>query len=487
VSLSGVLNTARFALDAATAQTALVSRNIAGADQAGYVRKFAAPDLTSLSGNTIIRRAESPALFARATDAQSKSAAAAALAEGLGEMRGLFGGDERANAPTVRMDALRSALQAAAVDASDPVLASRAVDAAKQLAETVRSSATSVASMRNGIEERLGDEATRLNAMLASFETLNTRIVGGSRTGDVSDLKDQRDQLLRSMSEVTGIRATTRGNDDMVLQTESGVVLFETRARPVSYQSASPLTSGAPGGRFLVDGVPIAGPGAIMPVSSGTIAGLVAFRDGPAAELETRLDETARMLISAFSESDQSATPTKPDLPGLFTANGLSGLPATGVRVPGIAQRLEIAASVDPSKGGNVMLLRDGGISGDAAMRANTTNAAGFPDRLNALAKAFDVPLAADPSTGLGATRTVVEYAARGFGALEEARKAAGTNAETLGILKQRTEASLASETGVSLDAEMTRLLELERSYAASAKLITIVDQMYATLLGSVR
>jgi flagellar hook-associated protein 1 len=287
---------------------------------------------------------------------------------------------------------------------------------------------------------------------------------------------------------VIGVKAFSRADNDMVLQTDSGVLMFETRARPVSFQSASPLQAGQTGGRFMVDGVAVAGPNAVMPTGSGTVFGFINLRDGAAMDAEAKLDETARMLISAFREKDQTAG-GKPDIAGLFTADGLTSLPPDGVRVPGIAQRLSIAASVDPAKGGNINLLRDGGIGapGDTDYRSNTNSLSGFTARLNLLAQASDQPVAVDANSGLGTSRSVTDFSARAFGALEEQRRNATDMAEFSSIVLQRSTESLASETGVSLDAEMARLLELERSYSASAKIISVVDAMFDTLFSAVR
>ena len=106
---------------------------------------------------------------------------------------------------------------------------------------TIRGSATALSGQRNNIESRLGREAEKLNGSLASFENLNSRIVAGTRLGqDTTDLRDQRDEVLRGISDVIGVKAFSRADNDMVLQTDSGVLMFETRARPISYQSGSP-------------------------------------------------------------------------------------------------------------------------------------------------------------------------------------------------------------------------------------------------------
>jgi flagellar hook-associated protein 1 FlgK len=41
----------------------------------------------------------------------------------------------------------------------------------------------------------------------------------------------------------------------------------------------------------------------------------------------------------------------------------------------------------------------------------------------------------------------------------------------------------LSNATGVNLDAEMTNMLNLENSYASSAKLLTTVTSMFSALL----
>ncbi len=490
MSLSGVLNTARYALDSAAAQTALVSRNIAGAGDATYSRKLVESRAYSTEYSAPqIRRSENSALFARATEARSEAASASVLKDGLTQIRALFGGDGQENAPSTLISSMQIALRSAATDPSDRVLAGRALDAAKTLANSIRSSAAALSGQRNDIEARLGQEADKLNGSLASFENLNSRIVAGTRLGqDTTDLRDQRDEVLRGISDVIGVKAFSRAENDMVLQTDSGVLMFETRARPISYQSGSPLQAGQIGGRFMVDGVAVAGPNAVMPTSSGLVHGLISLRDGATLDAEAKLDETARMLISAFREKDQTAG-GKPDIAGLFTAEGLTSLPPDGVRVSGLARRLTIADAVDPAKGGNINLLRDGGIgaAADIDYRSNTSGLSGFTARLNLLAQATDQPVTVDPNEGLGASRSVADFSARAFGVIEETRRTVTDKAEFSSIVLQRSTQSLAAETGVSLDAEMARLLELERSYSASAKIISVVDAMYDALLSAVR
>ena len=73
----------------------------------------------------------------------------------------------------------------------------------------------------------------------------------------------------------------------------------------------------------------------------------------------------------------------------------------------------------------------------------------------------------------------------RGVGWLELNRSEANSAAETREATRYRASETLSNETGVSLDEEMSRLLELEQSYKASARLISVVDEMLKALLAA--
>jgi flagellar hook-associated protein 1 FlgK len=221
-----------------------------------------------------------------------------------------------------------------------------------------------------------------------------------------------------------------------------------------------------------------------MALHSGRLAGLAAIRDDYAPRYQAQLDEIARGLIQSFAESDQSGG-ALPDVPGLFTWSGDPAIPGTGA-VSGLAGEIRVAASVDPAQGGNAKLLRDGGISGNPAYVYNSTNAAGFTDRLQGLIDSLGASQAFDPSAGLGANATLASFASGSAGWLEEARKSATADASYSTALLTRATESLSNASGVNLDEEMTIMLELERSYQASAKLMSAVNDLFQTLLDSV-
>ena len=192
-------------------------------------------------------------------------------------------------------------------------------------------------------------------------------------------------------------------------------------------------------------------------------------------------------LIGAFAESDQSPSPTLPDAPGLFTYSGAPTMPPAGSLLVGLAGSIAVNANVDPVQGGDPTRLRDGGISnpGNPAYEYNTTGAAGYSDRLNQILDALQQQQSFDPAAAAGATATVSDFAASSVAWLQAARKSATDDADYKSTLLSRSSDALSSATGVNLDEEMTLLLELERSYQASSKLITTIDNMYGALLSA--
>ena len=74
-------------------------------------------------------------------------------------------------------------------------------------------------------------------------------------------------------------------------------------------------------------------------------------------------------------------------------------------------------------------------------------------------------------------TATLGSFASNSGAWLQEARKTANDGVSYAGTVLQRSTEALYKETGVNIDEEMASLLELERSYQASTRLISTIDQ----------
>ncbi len=491
MTLTTGLNIAKSALATVSAQTEVVSRNIAGAGEAGYVHRSAYPVSLEYGGAYLpqVTRDQNQLLFSRVLTVSGSQAGTSSLASGLDQLEAIYGDPQFGLSPVAAIEELGSALQLFAEAPHDPALAATAVARAADVADGLNAASATVQQVRAQADADMSASVARINDLLTQFEEVNTAITT-LRTEDPlrNDYFDSRDRILNQLSQEIGIKTASRDNDDMVIYTDSGVTLFEKVARDVSFQPTSIYEPATVGSTVYVDGVAVTGQTSVMPIADGRLAGLATLRDDIAPQVQDHLDEIARGMIEVFAETDQSAVPALPAAAGLFTYSGAPAVPVSGTLVTGLAADISINVSVDPAQGGDVMRLRDGAISdpGNPAYLYNQTGADGYTARLRELSEALEQPRAFDPATGLRDMASVGGFAGDAVGWLGQTRTQAHARAEYQTVLKERSELALSHRTGVNIDEEMTRLLELERSYQASARLITAVDQMYAALFAAV-
>lgn len=490
MSLTLGLDIAKSGIATSAERTSVISRNIAGAEDPNATRKNANVH-TLLTGGVhvaAITRTTDPQLLENVLDATSSYQSDSIIAKALDRIDLTADDPELDRSPAAMLAKFSAAVQAYASGPNDTILASAALNAAKDLSQALNESANLVADVRREADADLAESVETLNQNLARFEEVNNSIKTGTFSGrDVTDLLDQRDALLKSISEQVDIRTITDGDNGMAIFTTGGVTLFETSARSVSFTASPFLASGGVGQPVYVDGVAITGPSAQGGSGEGRIAGLAQVRDNYAPQYLQQLDEMARGLIEAFAESDQSAVPTQPDQAGLFTYSGAPVIPATGTVVSGLALEITVNPNVDPTQGGNLALLRDGGISdpGNPAYNYNSDGGAGFSDRLHQLIDKIDENRSFDASAGVSTSASLLEFAAGSVSWLQEARQDATNESEYTQVLLERSSTALSNSVGISLDEEMTILLELERSYQASSRIISVIDQMFEALFAA--
>lgn len=489
MTLSVGLGIAQTGLSVTADQTAVVSRNIANANDPLASRKNA--NVVTGPGGGVrlasVTRVFNDALFRSVLSSTSATTTSQAIVAALDFLDQTINDPELDQSPAALISKFTSALQHYADKPNDAVLAQTTVAAAGDLAISLNAATATVQQVRQQADSDMADAVSHLNTLLAQFETVNTAIVKGTRSGaDVTDQLDTRDRIITAIAEEVGVRTVTRAGGDMALYTDSGVTLFDVTARSVTFTPTTALTAGVSGNAVYIDGVPIVGTAGTMTAASGRLVGLAAVRDDIAVTYQAQLDEIARGLIEAFAESDQSAVPSLPDVPGLFTHSGAPAIPASGTVLNGLAGSIRISASVDPTQGGNANLLRDGGISGNPAYVYNATGAAGFQDRLNELVDGLLVSRPFDTAAQAGASGTLAGFASSSVAWLQEQRRSFAAEVDYRATVLDRSAQALSKFTGVNLDEEMTALLELERSYQASSKLIATIDSMLETLLAVV-
>ena len=94
---------------------------------------------------------------------------------------------------------LRDSLQLYASQPGNTSVGESAVSKAIDLANALNRGTEETQKLRQDADSDIGDSVKNLNTLLAKFETVNNRIINGTRSGtDVSDYLDQRDGLLKA-------------------------------------------------------------------------------------------------------------------------------------------------------------------------------------------------------------------------------------------------------------------------------------------------
>ncbi len=500
MTLSSAFSIINSAFASNAAQSAVISSNISNANTPGYAREIANVLTNSYGGSDVasVTRQANSALLEQVNTSTSQAASAQALANGLTTLAqtvsdsasssSTSGSTQNGNSPSAMLANLQSALTTYEASPSNASAGQAVVTAASDLASSLNSGAAAVQQVREQADANMASSVSTINSLLNQFTQVNTAIVSGLATGaNVSGAEDTRDTILTQLSQQIGISTTTSPSGSMSIYTDSGVTLFQDTPRTVSFTPTATLVAGASGNPVTVDGVPITGASSPMAIQSGALAGLADLRDTVAPQYQAQLDQIAGGLVNAFAESDQSATPTLPSLPGLFTYPGATGLPATN-DMTGLAASIEVNPNVDPSQGGNVALLQNGGISdpGNPAYTYNATGAAGYTGRIQQLIGATTATQSFDPAAGLGSSDSLGDYANASVSWLQAQNQQASNQVDYQNSLVKQATAALSNTTGVSLDTEMTNMLNIENTYTTTAKLLTTVNAMFTALINAV-
>ena len=480
MSLTTALSTAQSIFNNTGTQTGVTSTNIANAQNANYVRRSTA--LVTAGNGALVAstdRAQNPALFRQTINSTSLASGQSTLLAGLETIRSLLGGNESETSPSTYLSNLLDDLNAYAATPSQMTLASTVVTSAKDLANSLNHTSNEVQASRTRADAEIKSQVDELNGLLAQFEEANNRVVRADISGTPdSDALDTRDTLTKQISEIIGISTTTRANNDMALYTSDGTTLFETVPRTVSFTQTVTYTAAVTGNSVFVVGVPLrTGDGADTD-ARGSLQALLQIRDDIAPKFQSQLDEIARGLIVTFAET--GADGTMPPLAGLFT-NGVDDTVPTGATiVTGLASSISVnaAAIADPT------LVRDGGMNGTPYL-VNSDGDSGFSTLLDSLAQGIQTTRDFDAASGINGSLSVLTYASNSAGWLEAIRSTATTADETKTAMSSRAVEAYSSETGVSLDEELSLLLDIEQSYKAATKLVSTIDEMMEALLAA--
>ncbi|MGK6314088.1 flagellar hook-associated protein FlgK [Neorhizobium sp. DT-125] len=493
MSLSSALSTAQSIFNNSGTQSSVVSKNIANAQNPDYVRRSAMV-VTGGNGAMIgdIVRSQNAPLLRQTIESSSVASGQRTLLNGLESIKNLMGGNDNELSPAKLITAFRNNLDAFTSKANDTGLGMAVISSAQDLASGLNTAADELQQIRKDADDQIKQNVDDLNSLLAKLETVNNQVKNATASGaDANDALDTREGLVKKIAEIVGVTSYIRENNDLVLYTSDGVTLFESVPRKVTFQPTAGFDAATTGSGVYIDGVPLKPGETANTTAKGSIQSLLQLRDEIAPTFQSQLDEIARGLITAFAETGPDGTLTP--LTGLFTYKDSSGVqqtavPAAGTIVPGLASRIFVNPVVVPPAG-TPDKLRDGGIN-DIDTDPTTPNpyvvntgGSSYGDLLDKYNENLEGPMAFDPDTEIADAPDLLSFASDSMGWLEQLRSTATSADETKTAMLTHALEAYSSTTGVSLDEELSLLLDIEQSYKAGTKLMATVDEMMQALL----
>jgi flagellar hook-associated protein 1 FlgK len=288
-----------------------------------------------------------------------------------------------------------------------------------------------------------------INATLTSIADLNGQIRTTELVdGNANETRDKRDQLVRDLSKQIGITFTENSDGTTDIRYADGGAALVTG----STAGAFSLATNAGTGQYDVYVTPPDGAATLVKPTTGQLGATMTLRDTVIPEYLSKIDALASTII------DQVNTMHKGGYQQDGTTAGtdfFSGTTAKDIEV-NLTKTTQIAAT------------RLFGTTGD------NSNALGMSQLQNQL-------------TMSGGTATFNSY----YNALVsqvglDVQSSKNIETQDVAFTKQLTTLR-ESNSGVSLDEELTNLVKYQRSYQASAKLINTATEMMDTVMGLVR
>lgn len=330
------------------------------------------------------------------------------------------------------MNKLFDAFSGLSSNPNDPTARTTVRNAADVFAQRVRTAYAEMSAMDEQVNAEIQNTFTQINQIGQQIATLNSQIrAATSSGGSPNDLLDQRDMLLRDLSNLSNVTTSPQpdGTVNVFLSNFPLVTTDHFRSFPTTFDAAT---------MTLTDG------STSYPVRGGVLMGQFQTLNR-IAQSQAELDTLANTMRTQFNTLHQTGADAAGNMGGFFFNDGQTGA---------INFDLDPIIKTDSTK-----------------IFAGTTGYEGDGGLALAMSQLRDMKLAA-----LG-DRTFAQYYNASVSGVANDISQADAQVETFGSILTQISAQADSISGVNMDEEMADLMRYQRSYQAAARVLTILDQ----------
>jgi len=315
-------------------------------------------------------------------------------------------------------------------------------DKGVQLASTFNRIHSDLTTLNNQMVENIQNKTGEINQLLNQIQSINESI---STAGSL-ELVDQRDTVLNELSGLINMEVNEDANGSMIVSTGGHVLLHGNFINHVSVDITS---------------------------------------DQDLASVEMRLSSGNQKLEITSGELGSMLTVTSNDIPvyleqldelAVEISRAVNDVHITGFNLDGVTGNNFFDA--DMTGAGDMAV--DSGIMANADLIATASSMDAEGDGSIAL-EISDL----QSESFVGGT-TASDFYNAIMGKIGNSVQEAGFMRNNQEMLVQSLQNQRDSASGVSLDEEMTRLIEFERGYEAAARMISVIDELMTTTINMV-
>jgi len=343
------------------------------------------------------------------------------------------------------LDRFYDSLTEATGDPNDYGLRTEVTYAGDQLAKTVARTADTMAVQRDGFSETIEQSLIETNAILKEIGDLNTAIFGAGGAMGAGDLADRRDQLVRVLAEKVGVTSDLQADGQAVVYLGGHAIVSKGEARELALvDSTIPIELVVKAGDGLIN---------VTDDAAGEIGGtLLAYQRTSSylADLETFAED----FSTAFNTQHAAG----------FDRTGTAGGALFSFTAGDAARSMEFDASIlsDPT-----LLAFAGAVTGTAGDTDNL-------ELMIALEEATII--SGGTSTASAWMRELATGAGQDVADFMRHAEAQHTTLDDLDELYMNLH-------GVDMDQEAANLVLYQSAYQASAKVISVTNDLMSTLI----
>jgi flagellar hook-associated protein 1 FlgK len=312
------------------------------------------------------------------------------------------------------------------------------------------------------MRSRLIEKVDRVNALASQVADINERIVAAESSGNQSpDMRDQRDAKIDELASLIGASAYPQADGSVNVNIGGDSLVDGANFKTVRLQGllSEPTKLGIALGAAPASGAPTE----TMYNIGGAVSGMLDGYNTVFPDALTALDSVARALVINTNTLHRTG----------FIGTAAAGDFFDATRTTARTIKLDTTIEADVNRVAS---------SGTSGQDGDNTVALALSQLRSTAVTVNGLPVSAtNPSATISERyRTVVAGMAANV-------SAANGTADAMRTLTSQTDARRESIKGVSIDEEMVNLMKFQQSYAAAARLISVVDEMSQTLINMAR